>query len=87
MDEATLAQRRADAEARGWRPRTRQRVVSPALKIFALLAQSADKGAAQLDPDRLNVQPGVKDAEPPAPKVPDTAAEVVGDGLVETHAG
>ena len=87
VDEATLAKRRADADARGWKPRPRQRVVSPALKIFALLAQSADKGATRLDPDRLNVQPGIADAEPVAPKVPDTAAEVVGDGLVETHAG
>jgi hypothetical protein len=29
------------------------RVVSPALKIFAMLAQSADKGAARRDPDDL----------------------------------
>ena len=53
VDDATLAARRAEAEARGWRPRTRQRTVSPALKIFALLAQSADKGAARRDPDEL----------------------------------
>ncbi len=47
VDEATLAERRADAEERGWRPRTRVREVSTALKIFAMLAQSADKGAAR----------------------------------------
>ncbi len=53
VDDATLAQRRAEAEARGWKPRDRQRTVSPALKIFAMLAQSADKGAARRDPDEL----------------------------------
>ena len=47
VDDATLAARRADAEARGWTPRTRQREVSPALKIFARFALSADKGAAR----------------------------------------
>ncbi len=53
VDDATLAARRAEAETRGWKPRTRQRTVSPALKIFAMLAQSADKGAARRDPDEL----------------------------------
>ncbi|MBK8446860.1 MAG: dihydroxy-acid dehydratase [Micropruina sp.] len=53
VDDATLTARRAEAEARGWRPKTRVREVSPALKIFALLAQSADKGAARRDPDEL----------------------------------
>ena len=53
VDEATLAARRAEAEARGWKPRNRERAVSPALKIFAMLAQSADKGAARRDPDEL----------------------------------
>ncbi|MFT3833434.1 MAG: dihydroxy-acid dehydratase [Micropruina sp.] len=53
VDDATLAARRAEAEARGWKPRNRQRTVSPALKIFAMLAQSADKGAARRDPDEL----------------------------------
>ncbi len=53
VDDATLATRRAQAEERGWRPKTRVREVSPALKIFALLAQSADKGAARRSPDEL----------------------------------
>ncbi len=53
VDDEVLAQRRAAAEARGWKPKDRVRVVSPALKIFAMLAQSADKGAARRDPDDL----------------------------------
>ena len=53
VDEATLAERRAAAEAAGWKPKSRQREVSTALKIFALLAQSADKGAARRSPDDL----------------------------------
>ena len=46
-----LAERRAKADAAGWRPKTRVREVSNSLKIYASLAQSADKGAArrQLD--------------------------------------
>ncbi|MDN5570521.1 MAG: dihydroxy-acid dehydratase [Propionibacteriaceae bacterium] len=46
-----LARRRAEQDAAGWRPVHRERQVSNALKIFAMLAQSADKGAArrQLD--------------------------------------
>ena len=46
-----LAARRDDQDAFGWRPVNRDRPVSNALKIFASLAQSADKGAArrQLD--------------------------------------
>ena len=46
-----LARRRLDADAAGWRPRSREREVSNALKIYASLALSADKGAArrQLD--------------------------------------
>ncbi len=53
VDDETLAKRRAEADARGWKPKTRVREVSPALKIFALLAQSADKGAARMSPDDL----------------------------------
>lgn len=46
-----LAARRMAQDARGWRPADRERTVSNALRIFASLAQSADKGAArrQLD--------------------------------------
>lgn len=47
VDDAELDRRRAEAEARGWKPATRVRPISNALKIFALLAQSADKGAAR----------------------------------------
>ncbi len=85
VDDATLAARRADAEARGWKPRNRVRVVSPALKIFAMLAQSADRGAARLDPDRLTIEPGIKAAEPVPPRVPDTAAGVVADEMIESR--
>ncbi|WP_369039423.1 dihydroxy-acid dehydratase [Stenotrophomonas maltophilia] len=48
VDDATLAQRRADADARGWKPReARPRKVTSALKAYALLATSADKGAVR----------------------------------------
>ncbi|OBU69100.1 dihydroxy-acid dehydratase [Stenotrophomonas maltophilia] len=48
LDEATLVQRRADADARGWKPRApRPRKVTSALKAYALLATSADKGAVR----------------------------------------
>ena len=42
-----LARRRAERDALGWKPRDRRRTVSNALKIYASLAQSADKGAAR----------------------------------------
>jgi len=43
-----LAARRAELEAgNGYRPATRQRQVSTALKIYGSLAQSADKGASR----------------------------------------
>ena len=46
-----LAKRRAEQDALGWKPKDRVREVSNALKIYASLALSADKGAArrQLD--------------------------------------
>ena len=48
LDDATLAQRRTDADARGWKPRApRPRKVTSALKAYALLATSADKGAVR----------------------------------------
>jgi dihydroxy-acid dehydratase len=47
VDDAELAARRATQEKLGWKPAQRDRVVSNALKVFALLAQSADKGAAR----------------------------------------
>ncbi|QDL29911.1 dihydroxy-acid dehydratase [Stenotrophomonas maltophilia] len=48
LDEAALAKRRTDADARGWKPRApRPRKVTSALKAYALLATSADKGAVR----------------------------------------
>lgn len=50
-----LARRRAQMNARGdkaWKPATRQREVSTALRVFGLLAGSADKGGAR-DTERL----------------------------------
>ncbi len=42
-----LAARRARRDELGWAPASRERTVSQALKIFASLAQSADRGAAR----------------------------------------
>ncbi|MCF7750230.1 dihydroxy-acid dehydratase [Bacillus subtilis subsp. subtilis] len=48
VDDATLAARRAAQDALGWRPReVRPRKVTGALKAYALLATSADKGAVR----------------------------------------
>ncbi|TDK29520.1 dihydroxy-acid dehydratase [Luteimonas terrae] len=48
VDEATLAARRAEQDARGWKPaEARPRKVTSALKAYALLATSADKGAVR----------------------------------------
>lgn len=50
-----LARRRADMIARGdqaWKPLSRQRDVSTALRVYGLMASSADKGGAR-DLDRL----------------------------------
>ena len=47
VDDDTLAARRARRDAEGWAPKDREREVSTALKIFGMLAQSADKGAAR----------------------------------------
>ena len=51
LSDEELAARRAAREERGWKPAMRERRISNALKIYAALAQSADKGAArrQLD--------------------------------------
>lgn len=50
VDDAELARRRAEREVVGWAPRDRKREVSAALRIFAMFAQSADKGAARKVP-------------------------------------
>ncbi|MDP2531779.1 dihydroxy-acid dehydratase [Photobacterium damselae subsp. piscicida] len=47
VDPLQLAQRREQAEQRGWKPIDRQRQVSFALKAYANLATSADKGAVR----------------------------------------
>ena len=50
LDEATLASRRAAMQARGataWKPVSRQRAVSVALRAYAMLATSADRGAVR----------------------------------------
>lgn len=50
VSDEELATRRAAMQAKGakaWKPENRQRVVSSALKAYALLASSADKGAVR----------------------------------------
>ncbi len=47
VSDEVLAERRARQDALGWKPRNRVREVSNSLKIYASLAQSADKGAAR----------------------------------------
>ncbi len=48
VDAATLAARRIEQDALGWKPRVeRPRKVTGALKAYALLATSADKGAVR----------------------------------------
>ena len=48
VDSATLSARRAEQDALGWAPReARPRKVTGALKAYALLATSADKGAVR----------------------------------------
>ena len=56
VDDAELERRRAeeDARPRGWKPRNRQRQVSAALRAYAAMATSADKGAVR-DVDRLKL--------------------------------
>ncbi|HSN42823.1 MAG TPA: dihydroxy-acid dehydratase [Propionibacteriaceae bacterium] len=51
VDDATLAARRAARDVTGWKPATRQRTVSAALRIYASLALSADKGASRHLPE------------------------------------
>ena len=50
VSDEELALRRAQQDAQGWVPVDRHREVSAALRIFALFAQSADKGAARKVP-------------------------------------
>jgi dihydroxy-acid dehydratase len=50
IDNATLAKRRAVMEAKGtkaWKPISRERAVSPALRAYAAMSTSAAKGAVR----------------------------------------
>ncbi|WP_114417287.1 dihydroxy-acid dehydratase [Marinospirillum perlucidum] len=48
LSDEELAQRRSEQDAKGWKPaKKRERRVSAALKAYALLATSADKGAVR----------------------------------------
>ena len=48
VDDAELKRRRAEQDAKGWKPaQPRARKVSGALKAYAMLAMSADKGAVR----------------------------------------
>ena len=47
VDDDVLAQRRAARDAAGWQPASRDRPVSAALRAYAAMALSADKGAAR----------------------------------------
>ncbi|TXH95190.1 MAG: dihydroxy-acid dehydratase [Pseudorhodobacter sp.] len=54
VSDAELAKRRAEQDAKGWKPeKARPRKVSPALRAYAMLATSADKGAVRLVPDEI----------------------------------
>ena len=51
LPEAELDRRRAELEANGgYKPKTRVREVSDALRAYAAFAQSADKGAVRIVP-------------------------------------
>ena len=47
VDDETLATRRAAQEKAGWYPENRDRPVSAALRAYASMALSADKGAVR----------------------------------------
>ena len=52
VDDATLAARRAQREAQGWKPaKPRQRKVSTALRAYAALTTSAARGAVRVIPE------------------------------------
>ena len=56
VDDQTLQARREYRDAVGWEPENRERVVSAALKIYASMALSADKGAARELPETAPVR-------------------------------
>ncbi|MNL30156.1 Dihydroxy-acid dehydratase [compost metagenome] len=48
VDEAELSSRRAEQDAKGWKPtEIRKRKVTTALKAYAAFATSADRGAVR----------------------------------------
>lgn len=47
VSEETLAERRAEMDKKGWKPLNRERNISTALKVYASMATSADKGAVR----------------------------------------
>jgi len=50
VSDEELARRRAEMDARGsraWKPESRERYVSAALRAYAAMATSADKGAVR----------------------------------------
>jgi dihydroxy-acid dehydratase len=52
VSDAELAARRAEQDAKGWKPEApRKRQVSTALKVYAQFASSADKGAVRVLPE------------------------------------
>ena len=52
VSDAELAARRAEQDAKGWKPAApRKRQVSTALKVYAQFASSADKGAVRVLPE------------------------------------
>jgi dihydroxy-acid dehydratase len=59
VSEAELEERRLRRNALGWQPANRERHVSQALRIYAALALSADKGAARSLDQLLGAVPAV----------------------------
>lgn len=47
VSEQVLAERRVKMDAHGWKPVSRERIISTALKVYASMATSADKGAVR----------------------------------------
>ena len=47
VSEEVLAERRSEMDKNGWKPKNRQRNISTALKVYASMATSADKGAVR----------------------------------------
>jgi dihydroxy-acid dehydratase len=65
VDDAELARRRAEVEARGYRPQARERTVSTYLRAYAALATSAAHGAVR-DVSRLELARPVNPQKAPS---------------------